>query len=297
MDIAFRYLYEAATSGSMRSAGDRIGVAVSSISRQIAQLEVELGLPLIERGRRVIRLTEAGRVALEHYQGQRAGHEAFLAKLADLRDVRSGSVELSIGEGFLGQPFTELLNDFHRRNPQIRCTVNMASSTEIIRRVSADESHIGLVFTLPSDPKIRLRASATHPLAVIVAPDHPLAAAHTVTLADLMHHSLCLGPKEFRIRQILGAAEARQHLFLVPDMTTDSILMMRQAARYGGYATILPAIAVSSELAEQSLKAIPLAEEGLENTAMGLITRAGRQLEGAPFRMLSALEARMRTWA
>ena len=295
-DIALRYLYEAATSGSMRSAGDKIGVAVSSISRQIAQLELELGLPLIERGRRVIRLTEAGRVALEHYQGQQAEHEAFLARLADLRGVRAGSVDLSIGEGFLGQPFTALLNDFQRRNPQIRCTINMGSSTEIIRRVAADESHIGLVFTLPSDPKIRLRSSAAQPLAVIVAPDHALAAARAVTLAGLTQHSLCLGPKEFRIRQILGVAEARQHLFLDPEMTTNSILVMREAARSGGFATILPAIAVLSELREGSLIAIPLVEEGLEDTAIGLISRAGRQLEGAPLRLLSALETRLRTW-
>jgi DNA-binding transcriptional LysR family regulator len=295
-DVALYYLYEAAVAGSMRSAGDKIGVAVSSISRQIAQLELELGLPLIERGRRTIRLTEAGGLAIEHYQGQLAEREAFLARLADLRGIRSGSIDLAIGEGFLGAPFTAMLDEFQRRNPLIRCTINSASSTEIVRRVAADESHIGLAFALPSDPKIRLRSSAKQPLTVIVAPSHPLAAQKSASIVSLSDHALCLGPKEFRIRQILGVVEARQHIFLDPQMTTNSILVMRDAARSGRFATILPQIAVLTELREGSLVSISLTDEGLEDTEMGLISRTGRQLEGAPLRMLTALEARLRSW-
>ena len=59
LDNALSYFFEAANLGSMRLASEKIGVAVSSISRQISQLELELGTPLIERGRRSIRLTEA----------------------------------------------------------------------------------------------------------------------------------------------------------------------------------------------------------------------------------------------
>ena len=47
---ALYYFHEAARLGSMRLASDKIGVAVSSISRQIAQLERDMGVALIERG-------------------------------------------------------------------------------------------------------------------------------------------------------------------------------------------------------------------------------------------------------
>ena len=59
-DAKLRYLAETASLGSMRAASEKLDVAVSSISRQIAQLEADIGLPLIERGRRSIKLTEAG---------------------------------------------------------------------------------------------------------------------------------------------------------------------------------------------------------------------------------------------
>ena len=58
-DNALNYFYEAAKRGSMRLASEKIGVAVSSISRQISQLERTFGMSLIEPGRRSIKLTEA----------------------------------------------------------------------------------------------------------------------------------------------------------------------------------------------------------------------------------------------
>ncbi|MBW8077744.1 MAG: LysR family transcriptional regulator, partial [Gallionella sp.] len=63
-DAKLRYLAEAAALGSMHAASEKLDVAVSSISRQIAQLESELGLPLIERGRRALKLTQAGEMAV-----------------------------------------------------------------------------------------------------------------------------------------------------------------------------------------------------------------------------------------
>src|SRR5882724_12218142 len=65
-DLNLQYLYEAARLGSMRAAADLLAVAASSISRQIAQLEGEVGTALIERGARRLRLTEAGRLLIEY---------------------------------------------------------------------------------------------------------------------------------------------------------------------------------------------------------------------------------------
>lgn len=295
-EIAYRYLHEAAASGSMRAAGDRIGVAVSSISRQIAQLETELGLPLIERGRRAIRLTEAGSLAVEHYRSQLAERDVFLNRLSDLRGVRSGAIDLALGEGFLGEALTDVLLGFQRRNPMIKLSLHTAATSEIVRRVTNDESHIGLVFHAMSEPSIRIRASAAQPLMVLVAPGHPLAGRERMSLSELGDTPLCLAPREFRIRQTLAAAEARQHLFLEPLMTTNSILVMRAAALSGQFATILPPVAALAELRSGALIGLELIDQGLEETTVVLVTRTGRQLEGAPLRMLNALEHELRSW-
>ncbi len=104
LDLNLRYLYEAAKLGSMRAAADSLGVAVSSVSRQIAQLEEDLGAALIEHGRRNIKLTETGELLIAHYSDQLRLNEAFEAKLADIKGLRTGRIQLAIGEGFVG-PF------------------------------------------------------------------------------------------------------------------------------------------------------------------------------------------------
>ena len=295
-EIALRYLHEAVRAGTMRGASEKLGIAVSSISRQVTQLEIEYGTALIERGRRTICLTAAGELAIEHYQSHLAERESFLAKLADLRGVRTGTVVLSIGEGFFGQALGDLIEAFQSAFPHVRIDIGSGSTDEIVQRVLLDEAHMGLVFGIPSEPKIRLRSSNLQPLMAMVAPSHPLAGHGGVDIGGLVQHALCLAPKTFRIRKMLAAAEAHQHLFLDPAMTTVSILMMRQAALSGRFATILPPVAALAELRGGQLIGIPLIDEGLEAATIALVTRSGRQLDGAPLKMLTMLERALRGW-
>jgi DNA-binding transcriptional LysR family regulator len=297
MDNALRYLHEAAVSGSMRAASDKIGVAVSSISRQIAQLEAELNTCLIERGRREIKLTEAGRLALDFYRAQVADREAFQMRLRDLRAVRAGRVQLAVGEGCLGNIFSEMLRDFGTRNPHVEISVTTGSTADIVRWVVNDDAHIGLVLQVPEEPKIRSRAAVPQPLMMLARPDHPLAAKASVTLGDLAEHAVCLPPKDFRIRQLLAVAETRQQVFLQPAITTNSIVLMRQTACSGRAVTILPRMAAMQELQDGSLVGVALDCEGLEMMSVALICRVGRQREGAPIRLLSTMEAKLRIWS
>jgi DNA-binding transcriptional LysR family regulator len=295
-ESAFRYLHEASLTGSMRAAGDKMGIAVSSISRQIAQLEREMGTSLIEHGRRVIRLTEAGELAVNYYRNQLAERDAFFAQVADLRSAITGRVDLAIGEGFLGQTIASVIEDFRTRHPQVRLGVHIDSTAEIVRRVVEDEVHLGLVLQLPSEPKIRLRTSLAQALMAVVAPSHPLARFTSIRLDELQAHELCLAPKEFRVRQILENAGVRKHIFLNEAMTTNSVSMMRQVAKTGKFATVLPLLAAIDELRDGSLVGIPLIDERLEETTVCLVSRTGRKLEGAPLRLLNAIEARMKSW-
>lgn len=294
---ALQYFHEAATLGSMRLASDKLGVAVSSISRQIAQLETQLGMPLIERGRRSIKLTEAGELALEYYRAQLADQEALVARLRDLREVRTGQVQLAVGEGFLNRAFTGLIDSFEKSNPGIALTLVSGSSAEVERLVLEDEAHVGLMLHVPSDPKIRVRASLAQPLMVVCAPRHPAAALEALTLADLQQFELCLPPKGFRIRRMLAEAEQRERVWLAPRLTTTSILVMRDVAKLGTMVTVLPRISALSELRDASLVARPLLATELEHTTVSLIHRVGRRLDGAPLRMLSLFESRLRTLA
>ncbi|SNS41941.1 transcriptional regulator, LysR family [Sphingomonas laterariae] len=296
-DNALNYFYEAANLGSMRLASDKIGVAVSSISRQIAQLEAEMGIALIERGRRSIRLTEAGRLAFEYHRNQLADREALMNQLRELREVKTGRIDLAVGEGFLGAAFTDIIDGFQRRNPGIAITVSSGTTSELVRMVLDDEAHIGMIFNTTNEPKIRTRATVGQPLMVLCAPRHPAAALPSLTIADLARFDLCLPPKGFRIRTILNDAEKRAQTWLEPRLVTSSLQMMRDAARAGRAVTVLPRISALTEIEEGTLVARPLLDAELEHSTVSLVHRLGRQLDGAPARLLGLLEAKLKTWS
>lgn len=289
-DLNLRYLYEAAKLGSMRAAADSLGVAVSSVSRQISQMEADIGIALIEHGRRNLKLTEAGVVLIEHYSEQLRLQEAVEARLSDLKGLRTGRVFLAVGEGFIGEPLASVVTRFQAKFPGLRINVRMAaSSNEVARMVAEDEAHLGLVLQPSDDTRIRVLASMGQPLCAIMKGNHPLAPRRRLKLADLNSIRLCLPEESTRTRQLLKAAETLEGVALQPDITSNSIILLKQLLLSGDFITLLPRLAVSRELETGDFVAIPLEGPALQDVAIQLVSRLGRRLPPAPLRMVGAL--------
>ncbi len=295
LEIGLSYLHEAASLGSMRLASDRLGVAVSTISRQIAQLEREFGLPLFERGRRTIQLTAAGRIAVEFHRSRVADLEALFNRLRELQDSRVGEVTLAVGEGFLGKVFSEAIGEFQRQYPGVIVTLLTGSSSDVMELVAEDAAHIGLAFNPEIHPRVRSRASVSQPLMLICSPDHPAAREREISFADLSRYQLGLPPRGYRIREALEEALSREHVRLQIQLVSASIQGLRGAAHYGGLPTLLPPIALLSDLEDEELVALPIRGQ-LTDTRIELIHRLGRRLDGAPGRLLALLDAKVRSW-
>lgn len=295
-DLNLRYLYEAAKRGSMRAAADTLGIAVSSVSRQIAQLETEVGIPLIEHGRRSIKLTESGALLIEHYSQQLRLNEAFEAKLSDIKGLRTGRIHLAVGEGFVGEPLAQLLTRFNGKHPGLFIGVHMsASSNEVVRLVTEDDAHLGLVFHSSDDPRIRVLASVRQPLCAIMKRGHPLGQFRSLKLTDLASHRMCLPDASFRTRQLLRTAEAEERVSLQPALTSNSITLLKSLLDSGDFFTLLPRLAVGKEVDTGQLVAVPVASTVLQDAAVQLICRLGRRLPPAPLRMLTALMSYLET--
>lgn len=291
-DLNLRYLYEAAKLGSMRAAADSLGVAVSSVSRQISQLEAEIGLALLEHGRRNIKLTETGQLLIQHYSDQLRLYEAFEAKLSDIKGMRSGRILLAVGEGFIGQPLSSMLVRFNAKHSGLLINVHIsASSNEVVQLVSDDDAHLGLVFQSADDPRIRTLASVRQPLCALMRPGHPLAKHKLLKLADLAGYPLCLPESSLKTRQLLQTAEIDERLSLQPCISTNSIMLLKSLLNTGDLYTILPPLAASREIESRQLIAVPIDSPALQEASVQLISRVGRRLPPAPLRMISALTA------
>lgn len=304
-DRRISHFHEAARLGSVRAAADFLNVAPSAVSRQITQLEHELGMPLLERHRRGVKPTEAGERVLEYYRQRLAQQEVLLESLQSLKGLQSGSLVLAIGEGFI-EGLAGPLSRFSARYPGIELKVNLCGTNEVIRQVVEDEAHLGLVFHPTRDPKIRTHVSRPQPVCAVVNPQHALAQQfgaqegsrraagklEPLSLATLASHSLALPEVSFGIRQIVAQAEHQAGVMLSPTLTCNALAMLKQFALHGGV-TLLPEFVVSEEVAAGRLCRIPLQEAQFVTPHVQLISRLGRQLSDGASRLSSLLQQDM----
>jgi DNA-binding transcriptional LysR family regulator len=290
MDIATLYFYETVTCGSMRAASDKLGVSVSAISRQLSMLEHELGVLLIERNRRTIRLTEAGRICIEYHRNGVADRDALIEKVTMLRGGRGGRISIAVGEGFLSKELIDMLARHQQATEGVEVTLTIESTNDAIRHVLEDEVHIAFVFQAPLESKIHLLAAVAQPLLIACNPQHALASRASVNLHDIRGQALALPPRATRIRQLLAVAEAKNHIWLKPQITSNSIFTLRELAKAGGFITVLPKVSIREDVSNGSLIALPIAEPDLESADMSVITRAGRDLGSAAAALLPMLK-------
>ena len=109
--------------GSFSQASKITGVSTSSLSRKIAKLESTLGIQLLERTTRKLRLTEQGRIFYE--QTQPAMYSLLLAQqsLIDSQNNISGTLRLSIPPGLEESIIIPLLAEFKKKNPDVKIKV------------------------------------------------------------------------------------------------------------------------------------------------------------------------------
>jgi DNA-binding transcriptional LysR family regulator len=296
-DIRLRYLYESARLGTMNAASESLDIATSSVSRQIAQLESELGLPLIEKGRRKIGLTEAGEAVCKYYREKMSQEEAFLSHIEEMKKVRTGKIVLAVGEAFITQRFSDMLDGFMQQYPGLEIRVAISNTTSVSAQVRDDQAHLGLIFDVPREPGISARVTIPQPLRIIVNGQHHLRAARDVSLSSIQQESIGLPDSGYRIRQIIHDAEQEEGVFLEPSLVTNSLALLKDFVLSGRGISILPELVVRDKLQDGSLCALASSNPALQRTQTSLIIRAGRQLPLGAYRLMTCVEAHLRSSA
>ena len=141
---SLRYFFEAARAGSIRQAAEHIHVAPSAISRQIAKLEHEFGSPLLERHSNGVRLTPAGKLLAGQLQLTVRDLARVRSQIDELKGLRRGEVGIYCIEGLVDTYLPRAIAEFHQQYPDITFNITVASTDQIIERLLADETDIGI---------------------------------------------------------------------------------------------------------------------------------------------------------
>ncbi|MGY8525306.1 LysR family transcriptional regulator [Paracidovorax citrulli] len=287
-----RYFYAAVTCGSIRAAADKLDVEPSVISRQIQQLEGELGATLLERRGRGVNPTEAAQLVLDHYRERLAGEETLLARLRELQGLERGTIHIVAGEGFTDELINAVLNQFCQRYPGIDVTLELMNVNEVVRAVAEDRAHVGLAYAPPPGAGLRVLASRRQPVCAVVRPNHPLALRRgPLTIADLLDCPVGLMTGGFGLRQLIQMVEFSAKVRFRPGLISNSIAALKHYASTGLGASFLPELVVVRESAAGQLVALPIRNRILEAADAQLVVRDKRPLSAAVKRLLDNLRA------
>ncbi len=179
--------------GSITAAAALLGLSQPAVSQQMKRLERRLGLPVVERVGRRVRLTEAGRILAHHAPAVTTALDAAAGELAELRGLRAGTVRLAGFPSASATMVPRLLADLTRTRPGISLTYLEAEPPEAVQAVRDDLTDLALTFAYPGDRSDPHGASARglsertlgrDDLLLVLPEGHPAADAGIEALAD-----------------------------------------------------------------------------------------------------------------
>ena len=277
----------------MRAAADVLGIAASSISRQIAQLERDLKIDLIEKGGHKMRLTSAGVALVEYYSSRLNAHETLMTRLTELRQGRTNTLRIAVGDGLLLRPFKGALQSTVALHDDTTIDLVTTSSYEVQRLITDDGAQIGLVFETSSDMRMRVHAALPQPIHLIVPAGHPLTRRLVVNLETVAEQRLILPSGGLRLAEILQSVFRERGLPLNPVVTSNTLQPIIDSVKAGLGLALLPDILIVDELRSGALVACPVECIDFQDTGIHLITRLGQPLSRAGLSVLSSLSAAM----
>ena len=240
-----RYFIAVAETGSFTQAAEnRLHTTQPSLSRQIRDLEYEIGVPLLSRVARGVELTAAGRIFLDHAR-------LALAQVDAAREAarRAGKpAKQTFALGFLtGQEMDWLpaaMGLLRDRLPDIEVTVSSQYSPDLA--VALMRGKLDLAFLRPERDVAGLtfRTVAKEPLVVVMPSDHRLARRQRVAVKELVGETFInVSNTAPVLRRVIDDYLQQSKVDLVPDHEVDNLAMAMSLIASTRGVALLPAYA------------------------------------------------------
>ncbi|HXT61883.1 MAG TPA: LysR family transcriptional regulator [Pyrinomonadaceae bacterium] len=280
MDISqLEVFLSVAREKSFSRAAEALHRTQPAVSQAVRRLEGELGEPLFDRSSKDGTLTAAGKVLFDFAQQMmNLRHHAHTA-IRELRDLHRGKLTLSANE-YTVMGLLPLIPIFRARHPHIKIEVKRSLASRIPSEILGRDAEIGVVTFKPSDASIRSIPVTTDELALIVAPDHPLAGRQIISVKELgaetfIAHNV---PSPYRERVVKTFEKHRTPLNISMEMPTLESIKRMVEDRMG--VALVPRLTAQTEIERGLLVGLTVKEMRLERK-LHLIYRRGATLSHA----------------
>lgn len=237
-----------AEAGSFSAAAESLHTVQSNVSEQIRQLERELGVPVLVRGRRGATPTEFGRVVLDRARRIRGELEAMRVDLSLLQGLEAGHASLGVVGTASRWLVPALVADLGRRAPGVHLRINEGASDRLAAEVVAHEVTMAVVTEPILDNRLSVEHLLEEELVGLVPVGIPLP-SEPVPFPALAELPLILPPAGNPFRLEIDEVAAAHGVTLSVPIEVEGVRLIADLVASGAGASILPKTAVPPGLA------------------------------------------------
>jgi DNA-binding transcriptional LysR family regulator len=186
-------------------AAAELGMPQPTLSRAVARLEQELGVSLLAREGRTVRLTRAGRVFLAAVERALSEVERGAEAARAEADPTGGRVALGFLHTMGSEAVPMLLRGFREDHPRVRFQLVQDYTDSMLHRLRQGELDLCLVSPRPDAPELTARRLGEQRLRLVVPVDHRLAGRQRVRLREVAEEAFVTLEPGYGLRRITDA--------------------------------------------------------------------------------------------
>lgn len=200
-----RYFLTVVREESITKAADVLHITQPTLSRQLSQMEEDMGVKLFHRGTRKILLTNEGILLRRRAEEILQLVDKTERELTEQDEMVEGTVSIGCGDLGAVQMLPELFRSFHERYPAVTFDLYTATADHVREQMEHGLIDIGLLLEPINMEKFEfIRLNNKEQWVVVMSPDSPLAKQNHVTSSDLIDVPLIL-PRRLNVQSELAS--------------------------------------------------------------------------------------------
>lgn len=241
-------------------AAERLHLTQSAVSHQIKALERELGEPLFIRTKRGVKMSQVGKIALEHAERILDEAEAMREQVLGREHMPIGRVRAAAATQAFVHLFAPLFESFMHKHPRIELSFRTTVSTDqTVTDILDGAADVGFASVPVYSPTLHVTELFDDELVLVVSKKHPLADEQEVTVAQLEGERLILFERGASIRRTTDAFLKQANIRLNPALESNDTYFIKLMVEHGLGVSLLPGWAVRDEVLAKKLARLQIA--------------------------------------
>lgn len=272
-----KYFIEVAKNEHVTQAANALHVAQSAVSRQIANLESELGVQLFIREGRNVKLTPVGRIFLKHMEIAVTEIENAKQKVDEFLDPEAGIIRVGFPNSLAANTLPTMISAFRDHHPNVGFQLRQGQVSYLVEAVEKGEIDLAFVAPVPkNETEVTGHIFFTEKMWALLPVKHDLAEREFLRLDELRNDPFVLYPNGLALRDIV--VDGCKQMGFDPKIAFESedIDTIKGLVGAGLGVSLLPEITLIDNVPREAVK-VHISEPSITRT-VGIVVPKNREL-------------------